>query len=80
MKTDWKKRREDYIEKVRDEYKVKEARGMTEEKKYKCPWCHQEHEIDKYGWVQSCFGYFDLNNIEYEYEKFVERMAKHGKK
>lgn len=40
-------------------------------KKWKCPICHEEHEIDKYGWVQSCIGYIELENMIYEIEKWL---------
>ena len=40
-------------------------------KKFKCPACHEQHKIDKYGWVQTCFGYFELGNLIYEYEKWL---------
>lgn len=39
--------------------------------------CHAQHEIDKYGWIQTCFGYFELANVIYEFEKWVkEQVAK----
>jgi hypothetical protein len=60
----WKDRRDNYIEKVRGEYKVKEARGMTEERKTKCPFCFNEHIIDKYDWIDSCKGYMHLTEFE----------------
>lgn len=45
-------------------------------KMFKCPICHDEHEIDEYGWVQTCIGYFDLNNIEHKIEKWLEKIFK----
>jgi len=46
-------------------------------KTFKCPICHEEHKIDQYGWVQSCIGYFELGNMIFEIEKWVnEKLAK----
>lgn len=74
--TDWKKRRNNYIEKVREEYKVKEGRGMTEDKKtIKCPICSIEHVVDKYNWIDSCKGYMHL----IEFEAIVLEGEKDGK-
>lgn len=42
-------------------------------KKYKCPLCHEEHEIDDTGWVQSCIGYFELGEMIGEIEKWVNK-------
>ena len=33
---------------------------------HKCGICGEKHIIDKYGWVESCIGYFDLINIKYQ--------------
>jgi hypothetical protein len=44
-------------------------------KTYKCPMCHDEHEIDKYGWVQSCIGYFELGNMINEIEKWLNEQT-----
>ena len=59
----WKKKREEYVKSVW-EYKVKENRPMTEKRTIKCPFCFNEHIIDKYDWVDSCKGYMHL--IEFE--------------
>ena len=37
-----------------------------------CPVCNELHEIDKYGWVQTCIGYFDILNFDYEITKWME--------
>lgn len=76
----WKKKRDNYIEKVKEEYKIKEGRGMTEKRTTICPICNKEHVIDKYDFVDSCIGYFDMNNFAYEIEKWLkERMKKDDK-
>ena len=59
----WKNRREEYVKSVW-EYKVKEARGMTEIKTVKCPFCFADHVVDKYDWVDSCKGYMHLIQFE----------------
>lgn len=46
----------------------------------KCSLCHANHYIDKWGWVQSCIGYFDLNNLKYEMEKWNEKINKRRNK
>lgn len=33
---------------------------MIEKKIYKCQWCHEEHESDSTGWIQTCKGYFPV--------------------
>ena len=76
----WKDKRKDYIEKVTNEYKVKEARGMTEDKTFKCPLCNTSHGIDKYNFVDSCIGYFDRETIEYEIIRYLEKVKKDRKK
>lgn len=45
-------------------------------KKYKCPLCHEEHEIDEYGWVQSCIGYFELGEMINKIEEWVKKRFK----
>ena len=42
-------------------------------KKIDCRVCSENHEIDKYGWVQSCIGYFESGNLEYEITKYLKR-------
>lgn len=31
--------------------------------KNRCPICFDEHDIDKYGWIQSCIGYMELGEF-----------------
>ena len=64
--TDWKKRREEYIDRVwkRGKYKVEEGREMTEKTHIKCPLCADKHKIDAYGWVETCEGYMNLSEFE----------------
>ena len=51
--------------------------GVNMKKKYKCPLCLEEHEIDEYGWIQSCIGYFELGSMIGEIEKWLgERITK----
>ena len=45
-------------------------------KNFKCPLCHEEHEIDEYGWVQSCIGYIELGSMIGEIEKWLEKRFK----
>jgi hypothetical protein len=46
-------------------------------KKYKCPMCHAEHDIDKYGWVQSCIGYIELGNMIHKIEEWLnEKLSR----
>lgn len=34
--------------------------------------CHEEHEIDKYGWIQcNILGYIELGNFIYEMEMWI---------
>ena len=50
-------------------------------KKTKCPICYEEHEIDQYGWIQSCIGYFDLGNFIFEVDEYLRKLReKYGKK
>lgn len=49
-------------------------------KVWKCPMCHDEHEIDKYGWIQSCIGYIELGNMINEIEKWLSERLKNVKK
>ena len=43
--------------------------------------CHEEHEIDSTGWVQSCIGYFELGSMIGEIEKWLaNRLKKRSKK
>ena len=75
--TDWKKRREVYIEKVTNEYKVKyKVKDIIEDKTFKCPLCGEHHKIDGYNFVDSCIGYFDIETIEYEIIKYLEKNKK----
>ena len=30
----------------------------------KCQLCYDKHEIDRYGWVESCRGYMNLSDLE----------------
>ena len=43
--------------------------------KWACPICNGLHDIDKYGWVDSCIGYYDLINIEYQQNKWVKNSG-----
>ncbi len=45
--------------------------------KFRCTMCHEEHDIDKYGWIQcSVLGYIDLESFIFEMEKWVaNRLA-----
>jgi len=43
-------------------------------KTIKCPLCGDKHEVDKYNWVQSCIGYFDLGNFEGEIRKWRKKI------
>jgi hypothetical protein len=72
----WKDQRDNYINRVKGEYKVKESRGMTEDNKtLKCPICNKEHIIDKYDFVDSCIGYFDATNFGYEVMNYFKKMS-----
>ena len=71
----WKKKRNDYIDEVNMKYKTE----VLKDDKLKttiCPICNNEHKIDKYGFVDSCIGYFDMNNFAYEIEKWLEKKVK----
>ena len=46
-------------------------------KTYKCRICGEEHPIDKYDWVESCIGYYDLINIKYQEEEWNVKKRKH---
>ena len=46
-------------------------------KTFKCPMCHEEHEIDKYGWIQcNTLGYIELGSFIYVMEKHLEERLK----
>ena len=48
-------------------------------KKFKCPLCQEEHEIDKTGWIQcNVLGYIELGNFIYEMEEWLENRLKGG--
>ena len=47
--------------------KNKEGRGMNENmKKIDCEMCGDQHIIDKYNWVHSCVGYYQLDDYEHD--------------
>ena len=49
-------------------------------KKFKCPVCHEEHEIDKYGWIQcNTLGYIELGNFIYEMETWLNAKLEKNK-
>ena len=41
-------------------------------KVWACPICHEEHEIDSTGWVQSCIGYIELGNMIRKIAEWLE--------
>ena len=71
-----KKKREDYIQKIKDEYQIN-GHIIKETKTYKCPLCNGEHEIDQYDFVDSCIGYFWMDNMAYH---IIEWGKKHNGK
>jgi len=44
-------------------------------KNIECPLCGEKHEVDNTGWVQSCIGYFDLDNFDWEIEKWLKECV-----
>ena len=44
-------------------------------KVWACPMCHEEHEIDQYGWVQSCIGYIELGMMIDEITKWLAKKV-----
>ncbi len=30
----------------------------------KCPFCYNEHKIDRYDWVETCKGYMHINEFQ----------------
>jgi len=55
---------------------------MKKEIKYphgRCSICNGIHHIDKWGWVQTCIGYFELNNLKYEVEKWNNAQLEKSK-
>lgn len=46
-------------------------------KKFKCQLCQENHDIDKYGWIQcNTLGYIELGNYIYEMEKWLNAKQK----
>ena len=71
----WKRKRDDYITMVNNKYKTE----VVEDDKLKttrCPICNNDHKIDKYDFVDSCIGYFDMNSFAYEIEQWLKKMVK----
>ena len=75
----WEKKRNDYIDKVNTKYKT-EISDDDKLKTTRCPICNNDHKIDKYNFVDSCIGYFDMDSFAFEIEKWLEkRLKKDGK-
>lgn len=72
----WKKKRDDYIDMVKTEYSNIEKYKTIKLKTTICPVCNNEHKIDKYNFVDSCIGYFDMGNFAYEIEQWLKKMVK----
>ena len=46
-------------------------------KQFKCQLCQEEHDIDKYGWIQcNTLGYIELGNYIYEMEEWLNEQRK----
>jgi len=44
--------------------------------KINCQVCGGSHNVDKYGWVQSCIGYFELGEMNNEINKYLKGEGK----
>ena len=42
-------------------------------KKYSCPICHEEHEIDKYNFIDSCIGYMWLLEFPFKVKEYEQK-------
>lgn len=45
-------------------------------KEHLCTICGEYHPVDKYDWVESCIGYYDMMNIFLAEDKWREDNAK----
>ena len=45
---------------------------FTESTKKICPLCGEHHTIDKYDWIDSCIGYYWIENFKEEVRKKLE--------
>ena len=46
-------------------------------KTHKCGVCGNSHGIDKYDYVESCIGYFWIENIKFKEDEYLAAQNKH---
>ncbi len=47
--------------------------------KIDCKVCGGSHDVDNYGWVHSCIGYYQLADVDNEINKYLEKGNVYGK-